>query len=58
MLYYPWFDEQVANTQPMRSTIDVSVTNESKYTKDDIEVDEDGPPERLWNSIAPSTKVE
>ena len=42
----------------MRSTIDVSVTNESKYTKDDIEVDEDGPPERLWNSIAPSTKVE
>ena len=34
-------------------------TNETKYTKaeiDDIEVDEDGPPEHLWNSIAPSTE--
>ena len=34
-------------------------TNENKYTKADIEnveVDEDGPPEHLWNSIAPSTE--
>ena len=32
--------------------------NDSTYTKadiDDIEVDEDGPPDHLWNSIAPST---
>ena len=33
--------------------------NESKYTKADIEdvdVDEDGPPEHLWSNIAPSTE--
>ena len=34
-------------------------TNESKYTKADvenIEIDEDGPPEHLWDNIAPSTE--
>ena len=34
-------------------------TNESKYTKEnveDIENDEDGPPEHLWDNIAPSTE--
>ena len=33
--------------------------NESKYTKADIEdvdVDQDGPPEHLWSNIAPSTE--
>ena len=33
--------------------------NESKYTKediDDVEVDENGPPEHLWHSIATSTE--
>ena len=33
--------------------------NESKYTKADIEdvdIDEDGPPEHLWSNIAPSTE--
>ena len=34
-------------------------TNEAKYTKadmEDAEVDENGPPEHLWNSIAPTTE--
>ena len=48
--------------QPMRSTRHVKTivqTNEWKYTKadiEDLEVDENGPPEHLWNSIAPSTE--
>ena len=38
---------------------DIVHTNESKYTKadiEDLEVDEDGPPEHLWDNIAPSTE--
>ena len=34
-------------------------TNESKYTREDvdsIDVDENGPPEHLWDNIAPSTE--
>ena len=34
-------------------------TNEAKYTKEDIDnidVDENGPPEHLWDNIAPSTE--
>ena len=34
-------------------------TNESKYTKEDIDsidVDENSPPEHLWDNIAPSTE--
>ena len=35
------------------------VANESKYSQadvDDVDIDEDGPPEHLWNYIAPSTE--
>ena len=34
------------------------VANESKYSQADVDVDidEDGPPEHLWNYIAPSTE--
>ena len=66
MLYYPWFDEQTylhggyptyeAHYRHVCDTVD---TNEVKYTKediDDIDVDENGPPEHLWDNIAPSTK--
>ena len=66
MLYYPWFDEQAdllggyeTHEQHYRHVKSVVETNERKYTKADIEdvqVDEDGPPEHLWNSIAPSTE--
>ncbi len=34
-------------------------SNESKYSQanvDEIEVDENGPPEHLWSEIAPSTE--
>ena len=66
MLYYPWFDEQAdllgqyaTYEEHYRHVKTIVHTNESKYTKadiDDIQVDEDGPPEHLWNSIAPSTE--
>ena len=66
MLYYPWFDEQTdllgghpSYEAHYRHVANTVLTNESKYTKeaiDEIEVDEDGPPEHLWNSIAPSTE--
>ena len=66
MLYYPWFDEQAdllgqyaTYEEHYRHVRTIVQTNEGKYTKadiDDIEVDEDGPPEHLWNSIAPSTE--
>ena len=66
MLYYPWFDEQVdllggyeTCEQHYRHVKTIVQTNESKYAKADIEdikVDEDGPPEHLWNSIATSTE--
>ena len=66
MLYYPWFDEQsdLLGGYPSyeahyRHVCDTVLTNESKYTKEDVDevdVDENGPPEHLWNSIAPSTE--
>ena len=42
-----------------RHVSDTVLTNESKYTKesvDDVDADENGPPEHLCNSIAPSTE--
>ena len=66
MLYYPWFDEQAhllgsheTYEQHYAHVKTIVQANESKYTKaeiEDIQVDEDGPPEHLWNSIAPSTE--
>ena len=66
MLYYPWFDEHAdllggypSYEAHYRHVCDTVHTNESKYTKediDDVDVDENGPPEHLWNSIAPSTE--
>ena len=66
MLYYPWFDEQAdllgqyaTYEEHYRHVKTIVQTNENKYTKakiDDIQVDVDGPPEHLWNSIAPSTE--
>ena len=66
MLYYPWFDEETdllgryaTCEEHYRHVKTIVQTNESKYTKadiDDIQVDEGGPPEHLWNSIAPSTE--
>ena len=66
MLYYPWFDEQAdllggypSYEAHYRHVCDTVLTNESRYTKeaiDELDVDEQGPPEHLWNNIAPSTE--
>ena len=66
MLYYPWFDEQAdllggypSYEAHYRRVCDTVLTNESKYTKEAIEeldVDEEGPSEHLWNNITPSTE--
>lgn len=65
MLYYPWLDEETdligdcpsyeAYYRHVYSTIHM---NELKYTKEDVDninVDENGPPEHLWDHIAPCT---
>ena len=66
MLYYPWYNEQTdllggysSYAEQYRHVSTDVYANESKYTKADIEdvdVDEDGPPEHLWSNIAPSTE--
>ena len=66
LLYYPWFDEQTdllggypTYEAHYRHVCDTVHANESKYTKEDIDsidVDENGPPEHLWDNIAPSTE--
>ena len=66
MLYYPWYNEQAdilggysTYEEHYRHVCNIVHTNESKYTKEnveDIEIDEDGPPEHLWDNIAPSTE--
>ena len=66
MLYYPWFDEQTdllggypTYEDHYRHVCDTVHTNEAKYTKEDIDsidVEENGPPEHLWDNIAPSTE--
>ena len=42
-----------------RHVHDVVHDNESKYTQadiEDLEIDENGPPEHLWSTLAPSTE--
>ena len=66
MLYYPWYNEQTdllggysTYEAHYKHVFDIVRMNESKYTKadiEDIEIDEDGLPEHLWNNIAPSTE--
>ena len=66
MLYYPWYNE-LADLKGGYSTYEehyrhvhsTVVANECKYSQtdvDDVDIDEDGPPEHLWNYIAPSTE--
>ena len=65
MLYYPWFDEQTdllggyPTYEAHYRQVYTVHTNETKYTKEDIDgidVDENGPPEHLWDNIALSTE--
>ena len=67
MLYYPWYDEHSdllggfeTYEQHYTHVTSVVLANESKYSHtsiEDIEVDENGPPEHLWSLIAPSTEA-
>jgi hypothetical protein len=66
MLYYPWYNEQAdllggysTYEEYYRHVHSTVVANESKYSQadvDDVDIDEDGPPEHLWSYIAPSTQ--
>ena len=63
MLYYPWYNEQAdilggysTYEEHYRHICNIVHTNESKENVEDIEIDEDGPPEHLWDNIAPSTE--
>ena len=66
MLYYAWYNEQVdliggysTYEEHYRHVHSTVVANESKHSQtdiDDVDIDKDGPPEHLWNYIAPSTE--
>ena len=66
MLYFPWYNEQVdllgiysTYEEHYRHVRSVVVGNEQKYSQvdiDDLDIDEDGPPEHLRSYIAPSTE--
>ena len=66
MLYHPWYDEQAdllcgysTYEEHYRHVHATVVANESKYSQadiEDIDIDENGPPEHLWSHIAPSTE--
>ena len=66
MLYYPWYNEQTdllggysTYEEHYRHVHSTVVANESKYSQadvDDVDTDENGPPEHLWGYIAPPQK--
>ena len=66
MLYYPWYDEHAdllggyeSYEEHYMHVKSIVLTNERKYSQTDIEdvdIDENGPPEHLWSQIAPSTE--
>ena len=66
MLYFPWYNEDTdllggyaTYEEHYRHAHTIVVANESKYSQtdvEDIEVDEDGPPEHVWADIAPNTE--
>ena len=66
MLYYLWYDEHAdllgdcatykEHYTHVRATV---LNNETKYSQndvEDVEIDEDSPPEHIWSQIAPSTE--
>ena len=66
MLYFPWYNEDTdllggyaTYEEHYHHVHAIVVANESKYSQidvEDIEVDEDGPPEHVWADIAPNTE--
>ena len=67
MLYFPWYDEDsdllggyVTYQEDYNNVHPTVLSNECKYSQanvDDIEVDENSPPEHLWREVAPSTEA-
>ena len=66
MLYYPWYNEHVdllgghaTYEEHYQHAQSIVQTNEQKYSHDEVDnvnLDENGPPEHLWSQIAPSTE--
>ena len=66
MLYYPWFVEDVdllggfsSYEEHYHHVHSIVIASERKYSQtdvEDMEIDEDGPPEHLWANIAPCTE--
>ena len=66
MLYFPWYNEQtdllggyLTYEQHYNHVKSLVIANENKYSQtdvDNVDIDEDGPPEHLWSQIAPSTE--
>ena len=66
MLYFPWYDEHSdilggyeTYKEHYSQVKSLVLANEDKYTKADVEnvdIDENGPPEHVWSQIAPSTE--
>ena len=66
MLYFPWYNEQTdllggySTYEQHYNHVKVTVlANENKYSLtdiDNVDIDEDGPPEHLWSQIAPTTE--
>ena len=59
MLYYPWYNEHQTSEEHYRHVQAIVHTNEQKYFNsevDNVNIDENGPPEHLWSQIAPNTE--
>ena len=66
MLYYPWYNEQTdllggyqTYEEHYRQVQAIAHSNEQKYCNsevDNVNIDENGPPEHLWSKIAPNTE--
>ena len=66
MLYYPWYDEDrdllggrstyEEHYEQVRSLVLTTIQRYCQSDVEDIEINENGPPEDLWTEIAPSTE--
>ena len=60
MLYYPWYDDLLGDYATYEEHYQhVQQNHEHKYCHDEVDnvnLDENSPPEYLWSQIAPSTK--
>ena len=66
MLYYPWYNESTdllggfeSYEEHYNNVHSQIIENETKYSEADIEdinIDNDGPPQHVWDDLAPSTE--